>query len=244
MAALTDGAWVRVLRASTVPARLRLVCLPHAGAGAAAYRPLARHLAEDVEVVAVQYPGREDRFSEPPLSRVQDLADGAADALRDLPSGPPAVLFGHSMGALVGWELAGRLADSGHPAHAVHLSSAGPAGGTPAPEVPDDDAELWRRVAGLGGVEPQVLAAPELLEVLAPALRADLRAVARYRSESVVRRPLPLVLHAGEEDVDARPADVQRWGEVTSAEHHLHRWPGGHFWFRTQLPLLGRLLVS
>src|SRR5947207_2161455 len=99
--------WFRVYRPVSWP-RLRLVCFPHAGAGATAYRSWPDLLPPDVELLSVCYPGRQDRFAEPFAPSVDALAAGVADALVPLTGGPFA-LFGHSMGAMVAYEVAVRL---------------------------------------------------------------------------------------------------------------------------------------
>src|SRR4051794_36920377 len=93
-------------------ARRRLFCLPHAGGGAAAFRRWADGMAAAVEVVAVQPPGRETRFREPPFTDWRSLVVSLADAL---PADRPFALFGHSLGALLAFELARELRRRGGP---------------------------------------------------------------------------------------------------------------------------------
>jgi pyochelin biosynthetic protein PchC len=95
-------------------ATLRLVCFPHAGGSAAAYRTWAGELPENVETVAVQYPGRADRWAEPAHKTMSGLADNVAEALSDL-AAKPYVFFGHSMGAAIAYETSLRLRDTGLP---------------------------------------------------------------------------------------------------------------------------------
>lgn len=102
-----SAAWVRPFRLTPMP-RLRLACFPHAGGSASFFRSWSERLPPDIDLLALQYPGREDRFNEAPATRLEDLADGAALALRDFADAPLA-LFGHSLGAALAYETALRL---------------------------------------------------------------------------------------------------------------------------------------
>src|SRR6059058_3650797 len=108
-----NGTWLRRF-GPVLDSGVRLICFPHAGGSASAYVPLARALAPEVEVLAVQYPGRQDRRHEPPIEDVNRLADLAADVL-PTDSARPYALFGHSMGALVAYETALRLSQDERP---------------------------------------------------------------------------------------------------------------------------------
>ncbi|HGP4332947.1 TPA: pyochelin biosynthesis editing thioesterase PchC, partial [Pseudomonas aeruginosa] len=108
-----SAAWVRPFRLTPMP-HLRLACFPHAGGSASFFRSWSERLPPDIDLLALQYPGREDRFNEAPATRLEDLADGAALALRDFADAPLA-LFGHSLGAALAYETALRLESAGAP---------------------------------------------------------------------------------------------------------------------------------
>ncbi len=162
-------------------ARARLFCLAHAGGGASFFRPWAAALPSHIELCAVQLPGREQRFAEPCFEALEPLLDALIPALTPLFDWPFA-LFGHSLGALVAFELARRLEAAGTPPLGLAASA------FRAPHLPAErrlselpDTEFVAEIAGLGGMPGELLDHPELLETILPALRADFAIAERYR---------------------------------------------------------------
>lgn len=218
--------WIRRLGPER-EARVRLLCFPHAGGTAASFHGLAAALPPSVEVLAVQYPGRQDRLAEPPLDRLCDLAEQIAGRLSGRP-GPPMVLFGHSMGAVVAFETARRLRRepaglivSGHPAPSAPRR----------PLPPSDDDSLLAELRELDGTDPRLLADPEMRGIILRTLRADYRAAETY--EYVPGPPLRLPLSAmiGDADPAVTVAGALTWRAHTSAWRGLRTFPGGHFYF-------------
>ncbi|GAA3435901.1 thioesterase II family protein [Kutzneria kofuensis] len=216
-------------------ARARLVCLPHAGGSASFFFPLAKALAPAIEVLAVQYPGRQDRRHEPPVGSIPALADDILDALRHLDDRPLA-LFGHSMGAITGYEVALRMADAGLPAP-VHLF----ASGRRAPsryrdesvhQVSDD--RLVAELRTLGGSDAAMLEDPELLEMILPAIRGDYRAVETYRHDPGRRLDCPITVFTGDADPRVSLDEARAWTRHTTGPTDLRVLPGGHFFLVEQ----------
>lgn len=227
-------------------ARLRLVCLPYAGAGAGAYLPWPTLLGDDVEVWTAQLPGRERRMADPPLSTMADLAPPLVDAIVERVPAPYAI-FGHSMGALIGYELATRLVARGGPApQRLVVSAARP----PQDNAPIgtayrlDDAMLTRWMGDLGGVPDEVFADPDLLALILPTLRADLTVVASYRPSTVTPLPLPVDAVAAADDPLISPDDMAGWAACTTAGFSLTVVPGGHLYLNDSPPPLARLLAG
>lgn len=209
---------------------VRLVCFPHAGGAASFYREWAELLPEEVELLAVRYPGREDRFSEPCAGRMADLADPIAEDLA-AGAGPPLVLFGHSMGAALACEVAARLEKrDGVRLERLFVSGReGPGVETDGgPKSYDDDA-LSDEVARLGGHGAEILAVPGLRELLLPVLRADYRLIDSYRPGPGLRLATPVTALAGESDPSCTVGEVREWSAATSASFELHTFPGDHF---------------
>ncbi|OIJ68199.1 thioesterase II family protein [Streptomyces mangrovisoli] len=212
-------------------APVRLVCLPHAGGSAGYYVPVARALAPRVEVLAVQYPGRQDRRHEAPFTDVRLLADAVAERLAPYADRPLA-LFGHSMGATVGYEVALRLEAAGRgPAH-LFVS------GRRAPSVVVEerwhlatDAGLVREVKSLAGTDTAFLDDPELLEMVLPVIRADYRAVETYRADPAAPRlACPVTALTGDHDPKAAVEHVLRWERHTTGGFTAQVFSGGHFY--------------
>jgi medium-chain acyl-[acyl-carrier-protein] hydrolase len=173
---MTASPWLSVWRSGDGPASVRLFCFPPAGGGASFFRDWADALPADVEVSAIQLPGRETRLRESPHARMGPLVDDLSATLRPHLDRPFAI-FGHSMGALVGFELARRLHAASAPEPALVVVA-----GQRAPHLPLG-RELWHRLPTprlldalreLNGIPELVLDNAELRELVLPAIRADL----------------------------------------------------------------------
>ncbi|KOX11123.1 MULTISPECIES: thioesterase II family protein [unclassified Streptomyces] len=225
--------WLRSFH-QPAPGAPRLLCLPHAGGSAGFYHPFSKALSPAVDVLAVQYPGRQDRLSEPPVDSVRELARGVFRAL-DERDDTPVALFGHSMGAMVGFELARLLADAGRPPAVFFVSGRrGPSVERDESVHLGDDARLIEEVVKLDGTHAAVLQDEELLQMILPALRADYRAVETYRRTPGPRLGFPFVALTGDEDPRVTPEEARTWSQETDGPFELHVYPGGHFYLVAQ----------
>jgi surfactin synthase thioesterase subunit len=212
----------------------RLFCFSYAGGGAAVFRPWADALPAEVEVCAVQLPGRESRFRDAPITSMQGLVDALLPAL--LPDlDRPFALFGHSMGSLVAFEVARALQRRGAP-RAAHLLVSGrraphlPEAETAIHALDDDDfvAEIDRRY---GGIPAEVLRHRDVLALLLPGLRADMTAIETHRHESGDALACPISAFGGDADHRAPLAQLQAWQQHSQAPLALRLFAGGHFYF-------------
>jgi len=211
------------------------VCLPHAGGSASFFFPLAKALAPAVEVLAVQYPGRQDRRHEPPVDSIGGLTNRLLDVLRSVDDRPLA-LFGHSMGAIIAYEVALRMSDAGLPAP-VHLFASGRR--APSRYRDDDfrgvsDSRLVAELKKLGGSDAAMLADPELLAMVLPAIRSDYRAVETYRHEPGRRLDCPVTVFTGDRDPRVSVEEARAWKEHSTGPSDLRVLPGGHFFLVDQ----------
>ncbi|MFG3498315.1 thioesterase II family protein [Streptomyces sp. NPDC047928] len=225
---------------------VRLICFPHAGGSAGAYLPLTRVLAPRLDVVAVQYPGRQDRRREPGVADITELARLVAERLTATSSDSrPYAFFGHSMGALLAYETARALRDRQAPAPVrLFLSARGAPSTAPNPHdsLPDDTAIL-AAVRALGGTGAAVLDDPELVAMALPALRADYRALASYTWRPGDPLDTPFSVLCGLDDPVVGTAEAARWGEHTRAGSDLTLLPGGHFYLDQRLGDVAELIL-
>ncbi|MER7016296.1 alpha/beta fold hydrolase [Saccharopolyspora sp. NPDC000359] len=206
-----------------------LVCFPHAGGSATYFHPVSAELPPAVDVLAIQYPGRQDRRHEPLVDDLAVLADQISAVLLDW-ADRPLTFFGHSMGASLAFEVArrlerrgvvltglfasGRRAPSRHRDEAVHRGT---------------DQELLREVAELGGTDARLID-DEVARMILPALRNDYRAAETYRYEPGSDVSCPITAYLGDADPKVTPAEAQAWAEHTTGEFSFRVFPGGHFY--------------
>ncbi|PWJ23318.1 surfactin synthase thioesterase subunit [Branchiibius hedensis] len=214
---------------SNPDAEWRLYCCPWSGAGAGVFRSWPALLGPGVEVVSLAYPGRERRIKEPLCTSVEEIADGIIEEMSEEVDRPFA-LFGHSLGALVAFECALRLSERGLPPALLGVSGA-VAPGHDHPELAMrhlGDREFIETVRGLQDGRDPALDHPEFVALVAPVLRADIRAAEIYAL--TVRPPVgcPVVGFAGTDDAAATTADVGAWAFSTTAGFSLVEVDGDH----------------
>ncbi|HSV66000.1 MAG TPA: alpha/beta fold hydrolase [Mycobacteriales bacterium] len=245
MTAISPGpTWVRVTRPRPA-ARLNLICLPFAGGGASRYRDWPDQLPENIAVVPVQLPGREDRLLEPVVDSMEPLVSRLLAGLAGQLDRPVA-LFGHSMGALIAFELATRLRVLGHEPVHVFVS------GCRAPYLPRrsadrhmlPDPEFIASVRELNGIPPELADNADFLDLVLPTLRGDFTLVEtyRYRDQPPLRCPVSVLGGLGDSEVSQ--ADLAAWSRHTTGPCQVHLLPGDHFFVDTARPALLRLVSA
>lgn len=223
--------WVRT-RQPRPAARFNLVCLPHAGGSASFYRDWGRGLSPEVEAHVVQYPGREERLAEPCVETMTGLADEVADAIRPL-FGRPLVLFGHSMGAVLAYEVARRCEARGLvPELFIASGSPAPHLLTPRTLHLQDDDSLVAELRRYETTSSAVLDDPELREMLLPMIRADYKVIETYSLPEPVPVRTPLAVFLGVDDPDVDEQRALAWREVAGSGEirHCQVFEGDHFY--------------
>lgn len=226
---LTD-AWFRRPRRVVSP-RARLACFPHAGGTASFFRPWGRRLPPGVELLAAQYPGREDRIREPLIAEMEPLADQLAQALAPV-TAQPLILLGHSLGAKVAYEVALRLAGQAGPRLAALVVSGHTGPGRERPSawhLASDDA-LCAELRRSGGTPEQTLHHPEVRQLILPIVRNDYRLAENYRIVTGAPLSCPVLAFVGDSDREVTPGDADAWAAVSTGPFSRRVYPGGHFY--------------
>ncbi|MFJ8313958.1 MULTISPECIES: thioesterase II family protein [unclassified Streptomyces] len=223
----------------------RLVCLPHAGGTAGMFHGWPPSLAPGIEMLAVRYPGRQDRLDDPLPQSLEDLADEIAGHLLpylDL----PVALFGHSMGSAVAHAVAQRVEDRSPGALARLFVSGRPA---PADCPPDtahlaDDETLSGWATGLGGPGADLYTDPDLRSLLLSPLRDDLRLLNTYRPSQAVPLYAPVTAFGGTADPGCPPEDMFTWSKVTTGDFDMQSFDGDHFYLLSHAAALADAICS
>lgn len=212
-------------------ARARVLALPYAGASTAWLRTWSLALPSNVELLAATYPGRD--VDDPPLTQVSEVVERLSGALEPSLFERPYLVYGHSIGGLVAYELVRALLARGRPAPRALVVTGRQAPPTPLRLPPvthlPDPAFLQAMVERYAALPPAVLESPELLSMLLGWLRADLRLGETYRFVDGPPLPLPIHAYGGQDDANVRAADLAGWAALGSADSTVSRVPGGHF---------------
>ena len=235
--------WLRRFHESPA-AVVRLMCFPHAGGSASYFFPLSKRLSPGIDVLGVQYPGRQDRYREPRIEDLGELADRVHEAVAEV-TDLPVAFFGHSLGATLAFEVTRRMA---RPPLVLFASARrAPSRQRPPSEyvhVLDDDGVV-EEVLRLSGGENTMLADDELRALFLPTLRSDYRAVETYRPDPPdAAVACPIVAVTGDAD-PMTPVDIAAlWRAHTTGDFTLKVFPGGHFYLEQHGDDLGRLIAE
>jgi medium-chain acyl-[acyl-carrier-protein] hydrolase len=224
----------------------RLFCFTYAGGAASIYRDWSNKLPPSIEVHAFQFPGHGNRLSEPLFKRVQPLVEATAQELMLYLEGSFA-FFGHSMGAIISFELAQLLRRENKPGPS-HLFLSG----RPSPHLTEKqtptynlpEPEFTEELKRMGGTPQEVLEHPELMSVLSPILRADLEVCQTYEYEP--RPPLTCAITAfgGLQDEQVSREQLEGWRDYTTSQFVVRMFPGNHFFVHSSVPVLLRMIAQ
>jgi surfactin synthase thioesterase subunit len=228
-------------------AEIPVLCLPFAGAGASAFRRAQEYPGETVRIVPLQLPGREERFAEPAFTDAVSAVDDLLPTALDLVAGCAEVaVFGHSLGAVLAFELARRLRRLPQP-ELVRVFVSGSPGPWTRREVRAtgmSDEDFLRQVRGFAGYSHPALEHPELRDMLLPTLRADVAMHENYLAQPGQPIDVPIVSIRGSEDELVSAEQAAQWQAATTADCRLREVPGNHMYLVDSPAELVRLLDS
>jgi surfactin synthase thioesterase subunit len=225
-----EDRWIRRFHPSP-DSPVRLICFPHAGGSASYYFTVSQTLTPDIEVLAVQYPGRQDRRLEPAVGDLGALAEAIYAAMRPRTDRPFA-FFGHSMGAILAFEVA-RLLRERDGVSPVHLFASGrraPSCYREGTVHRYDDAALLAELLRNGGTDRRFLDDAEVRATILPVVRADYQAIEGYRFRPGPPLDCPVTALVGDRDQQTTRDEAAAWGEHGTGEFQLRVFPGGHFY--------------
>ena len=220
---------------SNPDANFRLFCFPYAGGNAQIFRSWSNHLSPKIEVCPAELPGHGRRRKETPFTDLNELVSAIVPIITPHLDKPFA-FFGHSMGALIAFELTRTLRNQGQPLPTHLLVS-----GRRAPQLPEDDSpsynlpddELIKKLRWLQGTSSKVLDDPEMMQLMLPILRADFEVCETYQYTEQTPLPCPIVAFGGWRDPATRRGGLKGWREHTSANFTKKTFPGNHFFLHS-----------
>ncbi len=235
----TNTNWIKRTRQNP-DAALRLFCLPYAGGWSQIYRPWINHLCSDIELCPIDLPGRGSRLNEAPINNLSVLVEEIAKNIYPYLDRPFA-FFGHSMGALLSFELARLLRQQGYPAPKHLFVSAHRAPHLMLDRIPTHnlpEPEFIEEMRRLEGTPEAVLANAELRELVFPALRADFQAIETYQYRHCKPLDCPVTVFGGLQDVDVDIVSLEGWRQFTNKKFKLRMFNGNHFFLYEAQPLI------
>lgn len=225
-------------------AKLRLFCFPYAGGSGMSFQSWSRNLPRTVEVCPVQPPGRGDRLREQPFTRLESLVQAAAEHLRPY-FDMPFAFFGHSMGALISFELARLLRREGRdqPRHLfVSGSNAPQLSSTDRPIHDLPTAELIEELRRLNGTPREVLEHPELMALMLPIIRADMAVCETYAYKPEPPLDSAVSAFGGLQDLEVPREGVRAWETQTTTSFAMWMFEGDHFFLHHAQPQMLRII--
>lgn len=229
------SAWYRIYQPRPA-ATHRVILLPHAAGSASFFRQWARALPDHIEAVAVQYPGREERIGDNMIDTMEALVTQLAPQLSQVLD-KPYVLFGHSMGGAIAYELYRQLEQLGLPLpeHLVISAIEGPSRHHTGNLHQQDDQALIQEMQRLDGTRVDLEAFPELADMILPLMRNDYRLIETYQPVQH-KKPIKtaITVLTGDEDKELDVGDAEAWKQETTGSFAIKSFSGGHFYLVPQ----------
>ena len=239
----SENSWF-VNFASSPDAKIRLFCFHYAGGSSNVFRQWHQYLPRQVQVVPVELPGHGSRLREPLIESLLPLVEKIGEAVKGRLEKPFA-FFGHSMGALISFELTRWLRRNDHRLPellflAGHSAPDAPETHEPIHALPDE--QFVAKLRALNGTSEEVLNNDELMQLMMPILRADFKVCETYECRPDAPLDRPFVVMGGANDRDVPEEHLRAWKKFTTGEFKLKIFPGDHFFIHSQQPLILQLV--
>ncbi|MBU8567928.1 thioesterase [Virgibacillus pantothenticus] len=224
----------------------RLFCFPHAGGGCSTYSSWTEYCGEDIEIIVVQLPGRENRINEVPLDNLDIITELITHDISQF-SDKPFAFFGHSLGSILSYEVCKTLLNNKkpYPTH-LFLSSCR------APHIPNldenkiyllDDEQFTYRLKELNGTPNEILDIPEIRSLFFPMLRADFKIAETYYREINNMLPIPITCFMGQNDT-VELDDLLEWEKHTNKSFSQHTFHGNHFYLKNNVDNIVKIIKA
>jgi len=228
-----NSPYFRLIKPAKNP-RANLICFPFAGSGASIYQGWRNQIDGRINLYGLQAPGREDRIKEEPLINLNKLIDELMVSLSSLNQNLPIILFGHSLGAIIAYELAKKI-------HGTKIKSALLiVSGRQAPNILSkfpsvshlNDEQLLQEITVLNGIPDEILQNNELLEIVLPVLRADFKLADNYYAEIKDKLDCPVIAICSLDDPWVSVEEANKWKLTTIGLFQVKTFLGDHFYFK------------
>lgn len=227
-------------------ARMHLFCFPYAGGSAAVFHSWSNYVPSLIEVCPVQFPGRGSRIREKPFVRMEPLVQAVIENIFSLIDKPFAI-FGHSVGALIGFEVARELRRRSLqlPFHLFVSGCEAPTTTSTSPFTYDlPEPEFMAELRRLNGTPREILENPEMMNLLIPLLRADFELVQNYDYTPDLPLPFPITAFGGLQDTEVIIENIEEWSQQTTRKLSLHMLAGDHFFLNENREQILRVICK
>jgi len=225
--------WFRTFKPNP-NAQIRLVCFHHSGGSASAYFRWLQYISSNIELIACQFPGREDRFTEPLINRFEEVISKLSEEF-DLYKDKPFFVFGHSLGALVGFEFinAIKINYSIHPSYFIVSAARAPHLTYKRLSLSQlDDVALIERLKKYNGINQDILCNSDLSNLFLPIIRSDFQLLESYNYHPSEPLQCDILALFGVDDQTVNPEDIHAWSIYTKGKFDHLSFPGEHFFLK------------
>jgi len=235
--------WFRTFK-SNPKAQIRLFCFHHSGGSASSYYRWVEHLSPSIELTAIQFPGREDRFSEPFINRLEDIISQLSEGF-NAHKDKPFFVFGHSLGALVGFEFVNAIRQhySIIPRYLVVSAARAPHLIYKRPSLSQlDDESLTKKLKEYNGIDQNIINNDDLLSLFLPIIRNDFQLLEDYKYKSSEPLLCDILALSGSDDQTVNCEDIHAWSSYTKNNFHYLSFSGKHFFLKNHQPTILQII--